>query len=76
MARSNIRADFAANNDRARLNFSLNARALPDNQRVGGVDFATKNTIDSDCAAEGQTPLKFTALVDHPGNGYLGRWNR
>lgn len=67
--------DFTANDYGARVNGSVDARALSNNQSVRRVDFAAKHSADSDRPLKAQLSFEFTAVLDHTRNRRMGGGN-
>jgi hypothetical protein len=66
---------FAADDDGAGLDRSVDSRAFANNQSVGSVDFPTKRTANTDGALKTKLTFKFATVVDNTGNCVLGGRN-
>jgi hypothetical protein len=62
---ANTAIDLSTDDHDARINLSMNARALADNQGIWGVNIAAKGSTDSHRSLEAKFALEFTAMVDH-----------
>jgi hypothetical protein len=72
MLSADVSGDFAADDDRAGVDLTVDTGAFTHDEGVGCIDFPAERPTDANGALKAELSFKLASVIDHPGNLGIG----